>query len=149
MSDNEEREPGRWTLLTNVEDDISGDEVAQWYYWRWNIESFFKLIKGAGHDVESWLQRSADAVLRRLLIASMACVLAWRLQRAEGEENAAARRLVCRLSGRQQKRGRRESAAALLAGSGILLNTLTLLSEYTPEELTRLATTVLGPFEDV
>ncbi|HHN6585625.1 TPA: hypothetical protein ACP61A_004777, partial [Escherichia coli] len=26
---------------------------------------------------------------------------------------------------------------------------LTLLSEYTPEELTRLATTVPGPFEDV
>ena len=149
LSDNEGRELGRWALLTNVGDDISGDEIAQWYYWRWSIESFFKLIKGAGHDVESWLQRSADAVLRRLLIASMACVLAWRLQRAEGEENARARSWVCRLSGRQQKWGRRESAPALLAGLGILLNTLTLLSEYTPEELTLLATTVLGPFEDV
>lgn len=149
LSDSEGRELGRWTLLTNVGDDISGDEIAQWYYWRWSIESFFKLIKGAGHDVESWLQRSADAVLRRLLIASMACVLAWRLQRAEGEENARARSWVCRLSGRQQKWGRRESAPALLAGLGILLNTLTLLSEYTPEELTLLATTVLGPFEDV
>jgi Transposase DDE domain len=149
LSDNEGRELGRWTLLTNVEEKISGDEIAQWYYWRWNIESFFKLIKGAGHDVESWLQRSPDAVLRRLLIASMACVLAWRLQRAEGEENARARSWVCRLSGRQQKRGRKESAPALLAGLGILLNTLRLLSEYTPEELTRLATTVLGPIEYV
>ncbi|MEA9390448.1 hypothetical protein SJI19_07815 [Acerihabitans sp. TG2] len=45
--------------------------------------------------------------------------------------------------------GRRGSASSLLAGLGILLNTLTLLSEYTPEELTRLATTILGPFEDV
>lgn len=97
--------------------------------------------------MESWLQRSA--VLRRLLIASMACVLAWRLQRAEGEENARARHWVSRLSGRQQKRGRMESAPELLAGLSVLLNTLTLLSEYTPEELTRLATTVLGPFEDV
>lgn len=149
LSDSEEHELGRWTLLTNVEDEISGAEIAQWYYWRWNIESFFKLIKGAGHDVESWLQRSADAVLRRLLIASMACVLAWRLQRGEGEKNARARHWLCRLSGRQQKRGRRESAPALLAGLGILLNTLTLLSEYTPEELVRLATTVLGPFKNV
>ncbi|HHN6585301.1 TPA: hypothetical protein ACP61A_004340 [Escherichia coli] len=88
-------------------------------------------------------------MLRRLLIAGMACVLAWQLQRAEGEENARAQHRVSRLSGRQQKRGRMESIPALLAGLSVLLNTLTLLSEYTPEELTRLATTVPGPFEDV
>ncbi|MGG2143265.1 hypothetical protein [Symbiopectobacterium sp. RP] len=52
----------------------------------------------------------------------MACVLVWRLQRAEGDDNAAARQLICRLSGRQQKRGRKESAPALLAGLSILLN---------------------------
>lgn len=88
----------RWTLLTNTADETHCDETAQWYYWRWNIES--------------WLQRSAGAILRRLLIASMAGVLVWRLQRSEGEENARARRLICRLSGRQQKRGRLESAPA-------------------------------------
>jgi len=38
---------------------------------------------------------------------------------------------------------------SLLAGLGFLLNTLTLLSEYTPEELNRLATTVPGQSEDV
>ncbi|MDC9605845.1 hypothetical protein [Xenorhabdus griffiniae] len=118
------------------------------YDWRWNIESFFKLIKGAGYDIESWLQRSAKAMLRRLLIVSMACVLVWRLQRSEGEANARARAWVCRLSGRQQKRGRRESAPALLAGS-ILLNALMLLSEHTPEELTQMAQTILGQFSDV
>ncbi|HHN6585609.1 TPA: hypothetical protein ACP61A_004753 [Escherichia coli] len=42
-----------------------------------------------------------------------------------------------------------ESTSALLTRLSILPNTLTLLSEYTPEELTRLATTVPGPFEDV
>ncbi|WP_254304354.1 hypothetical protein, partial [Candidatus Sodalis sp. SoCistrobi] len=136
---------GRWTLLTNVCSEITCEEVARWYYWRWNIESFFKLLKGAGHDVETWLQRSAPAVLRRLLIASMAAVLVWRLQRAEGEENAAARQLICRLSGRQQKRGRRESAPALLTGLSILLNTLKLLSEYSLEELTHLARVALKP----
>lgn len=140
----------RWTLLTNVEEKVDKREIAQWYYWRWGIESFFKLIKGGGHDLESWLQRSAEAVLRRLLIVSMACVLVWRLQRGTSEEEVRARQLVCRLSGRQQKRGRRESAPALLAGLSILLNTLQLLSEYTPEELTQLATQALGPlFKDV
>ena len=139
----------RWILLTNVGSDISSEEVGNWYYWRWNIESFFKLIKSAGHDVESWLQRSAEALLRRLLIASMACVLAWRVQRGEGEKAAQVRRQICRLSGRQQKRGRRESAPAILAGLSVLLNTLVLLSEYTPEELTRLARDALGQSGDV
>ncbi|MEA9390107.1 hypothetical protein SJI19_06010 [Acerihabitans sp. TG2] len=70
-------------------------------------------------------------------------------QRADGEENAWPGVWVCRLSGLQQNRGRGECAPSLLAGFGILLNTLTLLSEYTPEELTRLATTVLGQSDDV
>ena len=140
---------GRWTLLTNVAEEVSREEVAQWYYWRWSIESFFKLIKGAGYALESWLQRSAEAVLRRLLIVSMACVLTWRLQRGTSAEGVRARQLVCRLSGRQQKRGRRESAPALLAGLSILLNTLQLLTEYTPEELTQLAASALGQFRDV
>ncbi|NLS44054.1 hypothetical protein EXD76_08980 [BEV proteobacterium] len=99
---------GRWKLLTNVGNEITSAEVARWYYWLWGIESFFKLLKGAGHDVEKWLQRNAGAVLRRLLIASMVCVLVWRLQRAEGDDNAAARQLICLLSGRQQKRGRKK-----------------------------------------
>ncbi|MGG2141489.1 hypothetical protein [Symbiopectobacterium sp. RP] len=60
---------GRWTLLTNVSNELTSAEVARWYYWRWGIESFFKLLKGAGHDVEKCLQRSAGALLRRLLIA--------------------------------------------------------------------------------
>ncbi|MGV7963853.1 transposase [Photorhabdus tasmaniensis] len=149
LSDDAGNDLAGWTLLTNVGHDIRGDEIAHWYYWRWNIESFFKLIKGAGQDIESWLQRSAEAVLRRLLIASMACVLVWRLQRSESEENARARQWVCRLSGRQQKRGRLESAPALLAGLSVLLNTLMLLSEYTLEELTHLAARALGQFEDV
>lgn len=30
---------------------ISAEEIAQWYYWRRSIESFFKRIEGAGHGV--------------------------------------------------------------------------------------------------
>ncbi|MCC8420405.1 MULTISPECIES: hypothetical protein [Photorhabdus] len=55
LSDDEGNMLARWTLLTHVGAEIPCDEIARWYYWRWNIESFFKLIKGAGHDIESWL----------------------------------------------------------------------------------------------
>ncbi|WP_158537798.1 MULTISPECIES: hypothetical protein [unclassified Photorhabdus] len=56
---------------------------------------------------------------------------------------------MCCLSGRQHKRRRRESAPAILAGLSLLLNTLQLLSEYSVEELTRLAASVLGQFGDM
>ncbi len=48
------------------------------------------------------------------------------------------------LSGRQQKRGKLESAPAILAGLSILLNTLQLLSEYSIDELNEIATIALG-----
>ncbi|MGX5701012.1 hypothetical protein ACWKWF_15950, partial [Acinetobacter kookii] len=46
------------------------------------IECYFKLLKQAGHDIEAWLQTTPEAILRRLLISCMACVLTWRVQRA-------------------------------------------------------------------
>ena len=33
-----------WYLLTNVPSEVSAEQIALWYYWRWNIESFFKLL---------------------------------------------------------------------------------------------------------
>ena len=64
---------------------IDAVELTTWYYWRWTIECYFKLLKQAGHDVESWLQTTPAAILRRLLISSMACVLTWRIQRLLSE----------------------------------------------------------------
>lgn len=61
----------RWSLLSNVPLEIPSVELATWYYWRWKIETYFKLLKQAGHDIESWLQTTPQAILRRLLIASM------------------------------------------------------------------------------
>lgn len=140
----------RWTLLSNVPSEIKMFELAQWYYWRWNIESFFKLLKQAGYDVESWLQTTPQAILRRLLISCMACVLTWRIQRNNDEQNTKVRVFLTRISGRQQKRGRRESAPAILAGLSILLNTLQLLSEYSIDDLKSMAEIALGyPYNDV
>ena len=129
----------RWSLLSNVSSEIPSIELATWYYWRWKIENYFKLLKQAGHDIESWLQTTPQAILRRLLIASMACVLTWRIQRENDEKNSRVRVFLTRLSGRQQKRGTRESAPAILAGLSILLNTLQLLSEHSVDDLKLIA----------
>lgn len=74
----------------------------------------------------------------------MACVLTWRVQRCTDEQNQKVRAFLTRLSGRQQKRGKVESAPAILAGLSILLNTLQLLSEYSIDELNEIATIALG-----
>ncbi|WP_165253671.1 IS4 family transposase [Paludisphaera soli] len=70
----------RWLLLSNVErpgpDGCDAATPARWYYLRWRIESFFLLLKSSGCQVEEWGQRDAEAVLRRLVVASMACVCA-------------------------------------------------------------------------
>lgn len=71
-------------------------------------------------------------------------ILTWRIQRSEDEQNQKIRIFLTRLSGRQQKRGKLESAPAILAGLLILLNTLQLLSEYSIDELNEIATIALG-----
>lgn len=84
------------------------------------------------------------AILRGLLISCMACVLTWRVQRCTDEKNKQVRVFLARLSGRQQKRGKLESAPAILAGLSILLNTLQLLSEYLIDELNEIAAIAIG-----
>ena len=69
-----------WYLLTNLPGEVAAGDVALWYYWRWRIETYFKLMKSAGLNAESWQQQTAAAIARRLLVASMACVTVWRLR---------------------------------------------------------------------
>ncbi|WP_438504131.1 hypothetical protein [Acinetobacter towneri] len=144
VKDINEKTVARWSLISNVPTEITAVELTTWYYWRWSIECYFKLLKQAGHDIESWLQTTPEGILRRLLISCMACVLTWRVQRCTDEQNQKVRAFLTRLSGRQQKRGKIESAPAILAGLSILLNTLQLLSEYSIDELNEIATIALG-----
>ncbi|MGQ8976161.1 transposase [Acinetobacter schindleri] len=144
VKDAQDKTVARWSLISNVPSEIDAVELTTWYYWRWTIECYFKLLKQAGHDIEAWLQTTPEAILRRLLISSMACVLTWRIQRSEDEHNQKIRIFLACLSGRQQKRGKIESAPAILAGLSILLSTLQLLSEYSIDELNEIATIALG-----
>lgn len=132
-----------WMLLTNISaSDADAAVIGTWYYYRWRIESFFKLLKSAGHELEYWQQTTGEAILRRLLIASMACVFVWRLQRDESEQAAALRARLMKLSGRQTKHGVESTAAALLAGWQSLLAMLSVLEDDTAlDELRTLAKT--------
>ena len=51
-----------WYLLTNVPRAVSAERMALWYYWRWEIESFFKLLKSGGQQLEHWQQESGAAI---------------------------------------------------------------------------------------
>jgi hypothetical protein len=129
-----------WLLWTNVDGEKAPAEtIAKWYYWRWRIESFFKLLKRAGQHVEEWQQESAHAVAKRLLVAAQACVVVWQLMRAKEPEAVPLRRLLVRLSGRLMKRGVEYTAPALLAGMWGLLTILDVLDHYTPDEIRQMA----------
>lgn len=133
-----------WLLLTNLPEEVTADDVALWYYWRWRIESFFKLLKSAGQHVEQWQQETAPAIARRLLVASMACVLIWQLARSRAPQAARLRSLLIRLSGRQMKKGREFTEPALLAGMWVLLAMLEVLQQHQLAELQNLAHFAVG-----
>jgi len=128
-----------WFLLSNLETTIDAATIALWYYWRWRIETFFKLLKSAGLQLEDWKQQTADTVARRLLVASMACVVVWQLARNQSPQADQARRLLVELSGRTMARGTTFTMPALLAGLWVLLAMLNVLEHYNLDQLRELA----------
>ena len=129
----------RWLILTNLPPNITAATVALWYYWRWRIESYHKLLKGAGQQIESWQQESASAMAKRLAVAAMACVIVWKLARDTSPAAADLRRALVGLSGRQMKRGGKAfTEPALLAGLELLLKMIMVLEDHDPTELRRL-----------
>jgi hypothetical protein len=136
----------RWLLWTNVLI-VPAQTIAQWYFWRWKIETYFKFLKSAGHQVEEWQQATAEAIARRLLVASTACLVVWRLARAEDPQAESARDLLVRLSGRLIKRGKKFTESALLAGMWNLLAILDTLEGYSAAQIKRMAAFILPTFE--
>jgi hypothetical protein len=124
-----------WLLLSNLPEVVDAAEVALWYYWRWRIETTFKLLKSAGQNLEQWQQEEGAAVARRLLVAMMACVVVWRLARGTTVEAGELRRVLIQLSGRQMQYGMEYTEPALLAGLWVLLQMLELLEHYDLNEL--------------
>jgi hypothetical protein len=128
----------RWLLLSNLPPEVDGSTAALWYYWRWTIESYHKLLKSAGRHVEQWQQESATSFSRRLLVTAMSVVLAWQLARETHPKAEALRHTLMRLSGRQTKRGKDApgfSIPGLIAGLAVLMPMLALLETTPLEEL--------------
>lgn len=138
-----------WYLLSNVEHTVADERVALWYYWRWRIESYFKLLKGAGHQLERWEQESGLGILKRILIASHACALSWQLLRAQdpiGQQTAA---FLVRLSGRQMKRTQPITAPALLVGLYQLFAMLEVLDHHSIDQLKAYARTAFPHYSQL
>lgn len=128
----------RWLLWTNLPASVDAATVVLWYYWRWRIESYHKLLKGAGQQIEQWQQTTPEALARRLAVAAMACVMVWTLARDASAPAVQLRAVLTQLSGRQMKRGKDKpgfTEPALLAGLGILIPMLLLLEQYEANEL--------------
>ena len=133
----------QWCLLTDLPAEVAAAAVALWYYWRWRIESFFKLLKGAGQQVEAWQQQGGEAIAKRLVVAAMACVVAWQAARVPDREGEQLRGLLVRLSGRQMKHGVTFTLPALLAGLWVLLAMTEVLEHYDLADIRRLGALVL------
>lgn len=133
-----------WYLLSNLNKETNKATIALWYYWRWSIESYFKLMKSAGMQLESWQQTTSLSIARRILVASMGCVCVWRLAHATGPEAIEIRKVLVRLSGRQMKWGKDFTYNALLAGLWSLLSMDNMLSHYGIEKIKSLISSVFG-----
>jgi len=129
-----------WWLLTNVAgEDADAAMIGRWYAWRWAIESYHKLLKSAGMNAEGWQQETGAAFLRRLCVASMACLTVWHLRRDESPAAGRLRVILVRLSGRQMKHRVESTAPALLAGLERLLAIDDLMQVEELEEVLALA----------
>lgn len=49
--------------MTNVLT-VEASEIALWYYWHGQYRMLFKLLKKAGHDLESWQQETGLAIAK-------------------------------------------------------------------------------------
>jgi hypothetical protein len=132
-----------WLLFTNVGSEHTAATVTRWYAWRWRIETYHKLLKSAGMNAEAWEQQSGEAIAKRLVVASMACLTVWQLQRDPSAAAGELRRVLVRLSGRQMKHRVESTAPALLAGLEKLLALDDLQSQYNLSEVLNLARRLL------
>ena len=125
-----------WILLSNATAPASS--IALWYYWRWKIESYHKLLKSAAAQIEHWRQETAAAFTRRLLVTAMAAVVVWHIARDKRPKIEPLRTLLVRLSGRQRDRKRNPrpfTEPMLLAGLNVLVPMLEILETTTVEQL--------------
>jgi len=128
-----------WLLWSNLPQEVSASTIALWYYWRWRIESFFRLLKRGGLNLEQWQQKTVEAIAKRLLVAAQASVIVWALMQSNDPQSAQLRRMLIDLSGRLMKHGVEFTAPALLVGMMNLLAIIDALDSYSVDDLRHMA----------
>lgn len=125
-----------WLLLTNILDkNITAQTLATWYYYRWKIESYFKLLKSSGFNLESWQQEEPIALFRRLLVVSLSCLLVWKIANDNSANAKKIRKFLVLLSGRLIERNKEFTLPALLAGLESYLQIMDVMLLFSHEEL--------------
>jgi len=135
LVDEDSKVVATWLLLSNLQDDVSDETIALWYYYRWNIETYFKLLKSSGFNLEKWQQESSEAIFKRLLIASYACLLVWQIEHSNQKNISEIKKFLVKLSGRLIARNKISTSPALLAGIWSFFSTMDILELYDIEKL--------------
>jgi len=125
----------QWILLTNAPKDVNPKTIGTWYYHRWKIESYFKLLKTAGFNLENWQQEKPEALFKRLLVVSYACLFVWKIQNSKDKNAPTVRKFLVQLSGRLIEKGKEYTAPALLAGLWVFMKMMNVLKIYDVEKL--------------
>ena len=126
----------QWILLSNVFDKtIDAGTIATWYYYRWNIESYFKLLKSSGFNLEEWQQRDPEALFKRLLVVSHTCMLVWRIANDSSQNAKKLRDILIKISGTLMQYGVEFTYPALLKGLESYFATVDLLERFSVEEI--------------
>jgi hypothetical protein len=139
VRDKQGRILAQWLLWSNLPPEVSASTIVLWYYWRWRIESFFRLLKRGGFHLEQWQQESVKAIAKRLLVAAQASVIVWALMESNDPQSVQLRRMLIDLSGRLMKHGVEFTAPALLVGMMNLLAIIDALDSHSVDDLRHMA----------
>jgi len=126
----------QWLLITNIVDKkVKAKTLATWYYYRWKIETYFKLLKSSGFNLEEWQQREPKALFRRLIVVSLSCVLVWKIANDSSQNAQQIRNFLVLLSGRLIQKDKEFTNPALLAGLESFLQIMDVMLLFSHEEL--------------
>ncbi len=136
LIDEENNIVAEWLLITNILDKkVSAQTLATWYYYRWKIETYFKLLKSSGFNLEEWQQEEPKALFRRLLVVSFSCVLVWKIANNSSQNAKQIREFLVLLSGRQIQRDKEFTHPALLSGLESFLQIMDVMLLFSHDEL--------------
>jgi len=126
----------KWLLITNIIDKkVTTEALATWYYYRWKIESYFKLLKSSGFNLEEWQQIEPEALFKRLLVVSYSCILVWKIANDSSDNAQKIRKFLVTLSGKLIERNKEFTYPALLSGLENYIQMMDIMLLFSQEEL--------------